>query len=168
VEKTPHAVRWVPHLKTSFPQARFLYILRHPIDVYTSYRRRYENDPERTAWANISPEAFAASWAASTRRALGFARAERSFLMIRYEEFTRDTEGVLRRVMGHLGEAFDQECIPRDLPVPASSPLERPLYSAVVRETKRWQDYVDAAVTAELQRRLSETMALAGYEERTW
>jgi Sulfotransferase family len=46
VEKTPTNIRRLPKLARTFPAGRFLYIHRHPVDVFTSYRRRAAVDPD--------------------------------------------------------------------------------------------------------------------------
>ena len=40
VEKTPNNVRYIERILLTFPKCRLLYIYRHPVDVFSSYRRR--------------------------------------------------------------------------------------------------------------------------------
>ena len=40
LEKTPAAIYHLPEINATFPCAKKLFIHRHPIDVFTSYRRR--------------------------------------------------------------------------------------------------------------------------------
>src|SRR5918993_578669 len=57
LEKTPTNSLHLPRLVATFPRARFLYIHRHPVDVFTSYRRRAALDPQ-ASWANIRLDEF--------------------------------------------------------------------------------------------------------------
>src|SRR4029453_13830088 len=54
-EKPPRHVEHVGKLFACFPQARLLYIHRHPVDVYSSYVRRGQTDPP-AAWGRTPLE----------------------------------------------------------------------------------------------------------------
>ncbi len=177
LEKTPTNVHWVPHLGVSFPKARFVHMIRHPIDVLSSYWSRAQFDPEHSAWANVAPDDFCADWESATRRALALAKDEPRFLLLRYEEFTSRTEDVVRRILDHVGEPFDEACLLRGPDLEPTPELvrvlpegwlkEKPfLFTSVQEKTKRWEDYVDEPTAERVEARLSETMALTGYEPR--
>lgn len=176
VEKTPSYVRFVPYLGAAFPGARFICIIRHPLDVFSSFRKRYEVDPVRSPWANITPDAFCALWSNDTRRALALGRADDRFLLVRYEEFTGRTEPTVRRVLDHVGESFDEACLMRGpdretTQAYAKIPEERKkayanLFSSVTGRTKSWEDHIDKPTAEALERGVHEAMALAGYEPK--
>jgi hypothetical protein len=175
VEKTPTHTNWVPHLKIAFPKASFIFMTRHPLDVLSSYWKRYRNEGEMSSWANVKPDEFSARWERVTRRALTFAKTEGRFLLVRYEELTADPEPTLRKILDHVGEPFDDACLLRgdneDKIKPGVKAVllrgDPHMLSSVIENTKRWDEYVDRATAEAVERRLRETMTLVGYEPRT-
>lgn len=71
VEKTPTNVQHLEELTAAFPHGRLLYVHRHPVDVFSSYRRRAAVDPAGD-WANLDVRTYAERWTASTTRALSW------------------------------------------------------------------------------------------------
>lgn len=88
-----------------WPNARFIYMVRDPRDVYTSYKKRdlKNNRPV------ISIDSFALSWGDSVRALLDCERSvpQSNRFILRYEDLVRDTEGVMRSVAQFLGIDFD-------------------------------------------------------------
>jgi len=58
VEKTPTNTIHLHRLWRTFPRAQFLYVYRHPVDVFSSYRRRAADDPAAGWAARLTPEDF--------------------------------------------------------------------------------------------------------------
>jgi hypothetical protein len=97
VDKTPgNGAIWERLLK-AWPEARFIYLIRHPASIVASLERAY-------------PEA---SPAGLQRRMLRYAaqvdaaRAARPGPLVRYEELTADPERVLRDLCARLGVRFE-------------------------------------------------------------
>jgi hypothetical protein len=164
VEKTPTNSPNIAKLTRAFPRARLLYVHRHPVDVFGSYRRRAQADPN-APWANISPPDFCQSWRASTARVLAWqAGGNGNLRLVRYETFTQDPAAEFQRICAFLDEPFDREAVEErrpDLTRWRGDPL---LWGPVVRQTKAWAEYVTAAEADYLQRRLRPVMAALGYE----
>jgi hypothetical protein len=163
LDKSALNLRWVPHLGTAFPRARFLYIVRHPIDVYTSYARRVLEDPEGSAWADIDETTFCDAWNRRVSFALAHAAKDARLLIVRYEEFTHETESVMRRVLDHVGEPFDRRCLLPDDDDANEFTIDPHLFGEIVTTTKTWQDYVDADSAHRIQERLAGAMSQLGY-----
>lgn len=175
IEKTPTHINWVPHLKIAFPGASFIFITRHPLDVLSSYWKRYRNEGEMSEWANITADEFSTRWEHVTRRALTLAKNEPRFLLVRYEELTADPETTVRKILDQLGEPFDEACLLRDSGEDQIRPGVKAvllrgdphMLSSVVTNTKRWDEHVDQTTAEQVERRLRRTMAVVGYEPRT-
>jgi hypothetical protein len=164
VEKTPTNTPNLRRLARTFPRATFLYIHRHPIDVYTSYRRRAAVDAQ-ARWADLRLDEFCRRYETGTRRALEWRNAGHANLhLVRYEVLTTDPERALREVCTFLGEPFTREVVEEPAPNPDRWPVDRFLWSGIVPRTKRWQDYLTSHEATELQNRLAETMAALEYE----
>lgn len=89
IEKTPIHLKNVTKLLTTFPHGKLLYIYRHPIDVYTSYKKR--DKIEHAEWTDISPEYFCRKYQAAITRALSLSDQKKPFfLLICYEKLTKN------------------------------------------------------------------------------
>jgi hypothetical protein len=170
LEKTPDHVHHIAQLDRAFPRARLLYAYRHPVDVYSSYRRRGRVDP-KAAWARIGPEEFSVRYRERTERALAAAeRLPDRMLLIRYEELTGDPAGELQRICSFLGEPPHVST----MLMPDSEPDRVAhwegtsyLFRGITTETKRWQDHCSVEEAAVVERHLADLMARLGYERRT-
>jgi hypothetical protein len=162
LEKSADAVGWVRQIKFAFPRARFLYIVRHPIDVYTSYRRRFAKDPERSAWADIGIDEFARRWETETAIALRLDRSMDAFKLVSYEAFVTDTERAVTDALRHVGLPFDAACLLSDDTASANFDVDPHLFGNVVTQTKSWADYIAPSDAATLEHRLAPLMERLG------
>ena len=169
IEKTPQNLQWVPLLQIAFPRARFLYIARHPVDTLSSYTRRFQVDPGTSSWANIDWRSFCERWNTNTSAALQMARHRSSrLLVLRYEDLTQKTEPTIRRVLAHVGEPFEEDCLLTHREEGKKAWWIDPhLFEPVVNETKNWRDYVSTECAQEVERELASNMALLGYPPYT-
>jgi hypothetical protein len=164
VEKTPTNTPHLPRLARAFPGARFLYIHRHPVDVFTSYRRRAAADPD-AGWANLELDEFCDRYTAGTRAALTWREAgSASLMLVAYEAFTAAPEPTFRRVCEFLGEPPAPEAVDEPDPDPSRWRGDPHLWGEIVPTTKRWQDFLTPEEAAALQERLGRVMAALGYE----
>jgi hypothetical protein len=161
LEKTPTNTVNLPRLEKAFPEARFLYVHRHPIDVFTSYRRRARDDPQATWAARLSPEDFCASYAASTERVFGWVAEHANLMMVRYEAFTSYPERELRSICGFLGERFDPEMVRE--PNPERWRGDPHLWGEIVPVTKDWRDHIEYPEAEAIQTALADVMRRLGY-----
>lgn len=98
VEKTPSSVVSWPRLREAWPNARYIFLLRHPESIVeSSLKRDRRPGARRTAVDNTLRFV----------EALEEARHELDGHTLRYEDLTNDPEGELRRVCSHLGVAFE-------------------------------------------------------------
>ena len=175
VEKTPAHISRVRHLGVAFPQARFIFVIRHPLDVLSSFWKRAKDDPAQARWANVTPDEFVARWTRWVGTALELSRVEPRFMFLRYEDFTGRTEEAVRRILDHVGEPFDEACLlaghleltepMTDLPPEVR---QRAVFKPLTTTTKRWEDFLDAATAEDVERRLADAMAMVGYQPRVY
>jgi hypothetical protein len=141
IEKTPTNTTNLPRLEKSFPEARFLYVYRHPVDVFSSYRRRARDDPQAAWAAELTVEVFTESYAASVERVLGWAAERSSLQMLRYETFTSHPELELKGICDFLGEPFDDEMTMEREPHPGRWRGDPLLWAEIVPFTKDWRSH---------------------------
>jgi hypothetical protein len=97
------------YLRALYPNARFLYLVRDPLDVWASYRRMagwYLDWPHGQI---RTPQAFGRAW---SRLASSFtsSAADVAALVVRYEDLVADPTTV-QRVADHVGVSLDATAI---------------------------------------------------------
>jgi hypothetical protein len=104
-----HYLAWL------YPNARFLFLYRNPLDAYTSYcrygRNWYVTWPDRPVF---TPDAFGTHWRELTA---GFLAAERTLgaVMVRYEDLVAADEALLAGIGKHLGLSLDRSVLGRKI-----------------------------------------------------
>jgi hypothetical protein len=171
VEKTPRHLARVEHLCLAFPDARFVSIHRHPVDVLASHWRRFAFDGEAAAWANVGVRQFADQWATGVAVAEAHAaRLPKAFLVVRYEDLVSRTEPVVRAVLDHVGEAFDPACL-ASFDRPAADVRDPRSHLPMSARADDWREFVDPADAASLEQRLlrpMERLSYAPYTSDAW
>lgn len=160
VEKTPAHLHSVQLLRIAYSDARFVCVLRHPVDVLSSHWRRYERQGDLAPWANVSVDDLADLWARDIQRVDRLAtEMPGAVLVVRYEDLVADPGATMRAVCEHIGEPFDPACLNGfEETATLQKDDERP--SGAV---SRWRDNVSEDDAARLQHRLAELMARHGY-----
>ena len=98
VDKTPsNSIIW-RRLSKAWPQARFVFLLRHPASIAESWQRAHPDQDADTVDTAVLRYMRAIEEA---RPALGDAHT------VRYEELTNDPAGVLTRLCDHLGVPYE-------------------------------------------------------------
>ena len=102
IEKSPGNEYFLPLIVRWFgKQARLLYMLRDPRDVFSSLAKARQH-----AQQILDPDQFALQWGFSVEIAR-FADAHYpGFVIVRYEDLVRQPEVAMRHVAGHLGLDF--------------------------------------------------------------
>jgi hypothetical protein len=90
------------YLKWLYPNARFVFLYRNPLDAYQSYcrygRNWYDTWPDTPVF---TPTAFGRHWRALTRGFLDHA-GQLPALVIRYEDLVKGAQDLLQRLGRHL------------------------------------------------------------------
>jgi hypothetical protein len=167
LEKTPQHVQWVQHLKIAFPRARFLFIVRHPVDVFASYRRRYAADPQRWAWAGIDVAAFTERWRTNVRAARNLAgRRWTQLQIVRYDDLTRTPEPTIRQILSFVRVPFEEACLARttiETPIQTDPLLTGPL----VAHEDDWHQHIARDDARRIEEQLSADMSAMGFAPYT-
>jgi hypothetical protein len=165
VEKTPTNTPHIAALSRTFPNAQMLYIHRHPVDVFSSYRRRGQADPG-ARWARaLTPGRFCKVYERSTSAVLDWIGAgHQNLILLRYEEFTHSPRQEFERLCKLLGEAFEPSAVEEPHPELGRWKGDPLLWGPIVPVTKRWQDFMSETEAMFIQARLARTMDKLGYE----
>ncbi|MCK2216662.1 sulfotransferase [Actinomadura sp. ATCC 31491] len=98
VEKTPSNVFVWRRLAACWPDARFVFLLRHPMSIVQSW---HEADPVKRPMSEAVPRTL------SYMTYLEEARTHLEGLTVRYESLVADPEAELRRLCRHLGVEWE-------------------------------------------------------------
>lgn len=175
VEKTPQHITLIPEIRQTFPNAKLLFMLRHPVDVFSSYRRRLYDvresgqGPKYVRWLSISPKAFCSQYHTYTAIALREARVNPdSFLLFKYEEFTSNLRPALQQILEFLDESFEEACIPKDETQQTIWKADPNLFANIKTSTKNWKEFVTEDEMEMIQTQLSEVIKQVGYSFYTY
>jgi len=161
VEKTPGTTSFLGDIHRALPHSKTLFVARHPVDVLTSYWRRFQYEPSAT-WANIPVDEFCEVYEAETSRAVQYASRHPDRLrIVRYDALTASPETAADSICSFLGETFAPQMLD------FSNELRKgrdPLHAnEVVGRTKDWQDYISTDVVARVEATLAASMKALGF-----
>ncbi|MGV9279330.1 sulfotransferase family protein [Streptomyces sp. NPDC003730] len=95
VEKTPANAYMYQRLKDCWPDARFVFLLRHPVSIARSW---HESDPVKRPHDTAVTDVLRYMTAVEEART-----ADAGGFTVRYEDITDDPEREMRRLCAHLG-----------------------------------------------------------------
>ncbi len=167
VEKTPHNVGFTEHLLACFPRAKLLYVIRHPVDTLSSYRRRHSAEPG-AAWTAVSVDDFCQRWESSVQLAARHARRHpHSFLIVRYETFAGAPETSFADICAFVEEPFVAGALMEAPGGYGAWKIDPHLFGPIVDSTKTWPDHLSVAEASAVEDRLAQPMAAFGYDRYT-
>jgi hypothetical protein len=171
-EKTPRHVFRIDELRSVFPQARVICLVRDPRGVAASYRdwKRGEIDREATDAAerervqrSYHPVLHALLWRSTMAATLAAAKRHGSHAVrvLRYEDVVREPEQTVRSLTAWLGLDYDPGML--DVPIVQSS-YRIPQPGVSTEPVSRWQHRLPAAEIAVIQACCRSAMRELGYE----
>jgi sulfotransferase family protein len=164
VEKSPRHAMFVDLLASAYPRARMLYLHRHPVDTFSSYRRRAETDGE---FAGIDAGQFVSGWRRRLRYLLDWQRRHPDrLLVIGYEELVEDPERTLRRILDFVGEEWDPAVLPAER-TDRRPHQDRKLFGTIDATPRDWTANLSAEEAEAIEVGAAAEMASLGYERRT-
>lgn len=173
IEKTPDHITRIPEIKATYPNAKYIFLYRHPVDVFSSYRKRLRHSEtvksksQKTSWLKISVENFCELY----RKYIDLALEEQAnnpdnFLMLKFEDVTNDPFREIREVCGFLGEAFEERMISED-ESPRTAKFSNFLGGKIVKTTKVWQEFLNKEDALFVESVLSDLMTRLNYSRHT-
>lgn len=112
LEKTPEHVYFVESILDYLPDAKFIHIIRHPLDVVASMRKATEDDATNHLWGGRWNLEFCVSrWNSSVMASYSYARKTHGHLVVKYEDLLKDKIRFLSECCYFLDIAYDVEMI---------------------------------------------------------
>jgi len=174
LEKTPQHLQRIPEIRCTYPDSRIIGICRHPIDIFTSHRRRYQAEHRAGAsgdqmeWLNITAEQFCERfivyeqiiWHEKNRNDGGF-------MSVQYEDLTKNSQETLRRILLFLGESYEEKCVVKDETKQLYWEIDPYLFDEIHTNTKDWRLYVEQGTAEYIETTLNAQMKRLGYKRYT-
>lgn len=153
VEKTPQYIQHLELLSKSFPEAKFIHIVRDGRDCAASFHRRWRRSPEYTIyrWKRVLQEGRLQS------RNLG----ERYF-EITYENITTNPEKWLRQVCDFVDLPFDEVVLRSNQP--QMEGVDKDPSGSIEPNIRKWKSYFDKKQIAALEEIAGGSLSAYGYE----
>lgn len=167
LEKTPTHIERADWLLDSLPASRLLFVHRHPLHTYTSYRRRAAVDP-KARWADLSVEEFASVYERHTVLARTMLHQEPDrFLAVSYEIFTTTPDAETERICRFLEEDFHPFLVEEPAPDLGRSKNDPHLFGEITPDTKEWTEYIDGETAHRVEEATKGAAKEWGYERLT-
>jgi Flp pilus assembly protein TadD len=162
-DRMPFNEIYLPLIRMAFPQARIIRVVRHPLDVCVSM---LSNNTSQGSPCGYRLEDIANHLAAVFDLVEHYDKMlALSPHLVRYESLVSDPEGEIRRLLDHLGLAFDESCLNfqdrrQRSPTPVQAQSTGKLHE---RSIGRYRHYVPQLTPA--VSRLRKLMSAYGYAE---
>lgn len=171
LEKSPNSIYHLPEVKKAFPKAKLIFIYRHPIDAFTSYRKREKNvencrtKKEKTNWLNISPDIFCTNYARTIDLALKESTLNENFLMIKYENLVQSSQETIKEICSFIGENFEKEMLPTNQKALSDWKPDPELFAEIQPKTKNWQNFISKNEAKIIETQLDYLMKRISYNK---
>lgn len=102
VDKTPRYYFIIPEIARLFPDARFIFLFRNPLQVYASVLSTWGKGGFRVLWGNhvdlkLGPKLLSA----------GYENLKVNSLALRYEDLIADPDAILKQVCEYIGTSYE-------------------------------------------------------------
>lgn len=162
VEKTPIHLLNHRRIMHTFPEGSILIIFRHPIDVYSSYRKRLQEHPEMD-WLKLSVKEFTSQYREYANAATELENSPQAYLL-RYEDFVHSPKSEFRKICDFLNEPFEELPIREDEPSLKIEGVNPNLSKKIQEKTKDWADYLSEDEAQTIEAELKDVMKKYKYE----
>jgi hypothetical protein len=175
VEKTPSHIFKVPEIKSAFPNSKLIFISRHPIDVYSSFKKRKKVSEElgietsQISWLNLSVSNFCNTYLKYMKLAFRETKSpnKNNFMIVRYEDLIIDPSSTLQSICNFLEEKYEDEIIPDSRKLENDWKMNPNLYGAINKNTKNWREYVNETEAYLIEESLLDNMNQLNYPRYT-
>lgn len=164
LEKTPNHVDHLDLMFETFPQASAVHIIRHPVDVYASMRKRAQvTPPDKDPWLKVDHDTFAQDYVRKVNGTEKY-KMEGRLLTVRYEDLTSSPDTEVRKVLEFIGEDFDESIVIGSAPVMTEGKF--PYQSNVpVPNSNNWGGLVSSTEVEGIQKICMPVMQRHDYEK---
>jgi hypothetical protein len=171
LEKTPQHIFFLPEIDNTYPDAKLVFVHRHPVQVLTSHRRRYQDSrraevPEHSLnWLRISKERFSKRYRHYMTLALDFATlAPYRLYLLPYEQLVAYPEETLSGLLHFLHEPFQSKMLDLASARTREYAKDPKLFRGIDASQPGWQEHLTRGEAEFLESSLTDILARVGYE----
>lgn len=163
VEKTPSHINYMERIFFTYPDAKILITIRHPVSVFSSYIRRSLEEPDES-WLRIDKDKFISAYRNDVETALRISFLKRKGCkIVLYEDFVNNPHGVFQETCRFLEEPFEPQSVLGGEESLASWKPDPYLSKPISKETKNWSDYLPESSALLIEEALADLMDKLGY-----
>ncbi|MCK4761719.1 MAG: sulfotransferase [Candidatus Aminicenantes bacterium] len=158
VEKTPHHYRHVHQILWTFPHARILWMVRHPVDIITSSIKRAKIDKNYKNYWNVHN--FVTEYRNSFRLFDFYKkRFKNRITLVKYEDFVGNPAGEMGRICAFLDETYSEDALVVAEHEKFKWKPDPHLSADIVKKTERkWQDHLSLEDAGKIEAGLQDLM----------
>lgn len=159
VEKTPHHYLHVHQIVWTFPDARIIWMIRHPIDIITSSIKRAKIDENYSNYWRV--DNFINEFKDSCSRLAAYQRHfAQNILLVKYEDFVTAPVKEFKHICEFIAEPFCESALEStNGEIPNWKSPDRYLFSKIVNKTeKNWKEHISPEDAAKIETELQYLM----------
>lgn len=159
VEKTPHHYLHVHQILWTFPDARIIWMIRHPIDIITSSIKRAKIDKNYSNYWRV--DNFIKEFKGSFSRLAVYQRHfARNIRLVKYEDFVNNPVKEFKKICEFIDEPFCKSALKNTRgEMPNWKSPDRYLFSKIVHKTeKNWKDHISPGDAEKIETELQDLM----------
>ena len=153
LEKTPQYIQHLELLNKSFPEAKFIHIVRDGRDCAASFHRRWRRSPEYTIyrWKRVLHEGRLQSTSLGGK-----------YFELAYEDITTNPEKWLRQICDFIDLPFNEAVLRSNQPHKVGIGKGTP--GPIQPNSQKWKSYFDKKQIAALEEIAGASLCANGYE----
>lgn len=168
LEKTPEHVYFIQDILDYLPDAKFIHIIRNPLDVVASMRKATSNSLNNIVWGGEWTLQFCVERWKSSALVNNYFRNDAKHLLIRYEDLLEDKVKILSQCCYFIDVAYDPEmlrnyraqAIALGLGHPWHKGIERDIEPAIVA---KYKDFFSESEVKYILKKTEELRSQFGY-----
>lgn len=164
VEKTPRHRLYSKRISTTFPHSKIIVTLGHPVDVFSSYKKRKKVEPNST-WLDISASEFIKRYHNMFNHVSKLVN-DANILLVKYENFVQNPEKEFMQICNHVGVTYKKELLVKDEARLKDYKVDPFLSKPITKKTKEWSDFLSPDQVEFIESNLKNEMAGFGYESK--
>mgnify|MGYP006280376793 CR=1 FL=1 len=164
VEKTPRHLLFSNRIFKSFPRAQLLVMVRHPVDVYSSYEKRRRRQPDND-WLNIDLPTFFKEYRQYLNVIRQIADDQRVYIL-RYEDFVTKPVECFKGICKFLKEPYENGPISEGEPRLEGEDVDPNLIKKITIKTKDWSKFISRSDVKHLESELQDLMEEYDYDSK--
>ena len=164
MEKTPHHYRHVHQILWTFPHARIVWMMRHPVDIITSSIKRAKIDKNYKNYWDLP--GFIMEFKNSFRLFDYYTkRFENKILLVKYEDFVGNPAGEMGRICDFLGETYSEDALVVEEHEKFNWKPDPHLSADIVKQTeKKWPEHLSLEDAEKIEAALQDLMKKYGFD----